>query len=159
MYCPKCGNPDQIPESYCRKCGLFLPDIEKKKKKSATVDDHLKANAFLSIATAVVGLGLAIALYSIFLGRDDTPLIIYLVAGFLLAITFWQVQVFIRTLMMRKQVKRMRPANPNNTIDALSEKDAEPLGLNVPASVGDGPGSVTERTTRRLRSYSSKSEQ
>lgn len=155
MYCPKCGNPDQQPESYCRKCGLFLPDLVKKKKE-VSAEAHLKANAFLSLATAFVSLSFAIALYAVFLGREDTPLLIYLVAGFLIAITAWQVQVFIRTRMLRKQVARMQPKRDDPHIEIGGAEKA--AGLPEAAMDHIVPPSVTERTTRHLAEKLSKPE-
>jgi hypothetical protein len=103
MFCPKCGNADQIENSYCRNCGTFLPDFDKIKSKEISPETHFTANYTLNIMTAAVSLGLAITLYVMFLGRDDTPLVIYLTAGFLTAMFFWQVQIFWRTMQLKKQ--------------------------------------------------------
>ncbi len=59
--------------------------------------------------TAVVSLSLAITLYAMFIGREGTPWILYVVFGFLIAMTAWQVQTFIRTRMLRKQFEKMKP--------------------------------------------------
>ena len=106
MFCPKCGNADQQPETYCRQCGSFLPDFDKLTKKPISPQEHLKANSWLSLMTAIVSLILAILLYSIFLGKADTPIIIYITGGFLIAMCAWQVQNFWRTLLLKKHFKR-----------------------------------------------------
>ena len=153
MYCPNCGKPDQTPDAFCRQCGHYLPDFEKLKKKETTPEEHLKANSFLNLLTAVVSLALAVTLYVIFLGRSDTHWIIYLTAGFLTAICAWQVQTFWRTQLLKKHFRRQRELR-----NAPAQTNSEPL-LAVPtkellpgADLRDVvPASVTENTTRDLK--------
>ncbi len=150
MFCPKCGNADQKENSYCRQCGTFLPDFDKIKSKEIPPAQHFTANLVLSVMTAGVSLGLAIALYLMFLGREDTPIIIYLTAGFLTAMFFWQVQVFWRTLQLKKQfpVKRKiekivsenKIESVNTTNQLLKEADLSQVV----------PFSVTDDTTKHL---------
>lgn len=156
MFCPKCGAADQSPETYCRQCGLFLPDLEKLKKKEVPAEQHIAANSFLSLATAIVSLLLAIVLYSTVTRPHDTPWIIYLVAGFLIAITAWQIQVFIRTKMLKKQLENMKPHKANDADDrsALETQQSAPM-LEEADFESAVPVSVTERTTRNLAVRSS----
>src|SRR5215204_3258767 len=102
MFCPKCGKADQSPETFCRQCGNYLPDFDKPARKQTTPEEHLKATAALNLMTAIVSATLAILLYLFFFNRLDTPVIIYITAGFLIAITAWQIQTFWRTLLLRK---------------------------------------------------------
>jgi hypothetical protein len=122
MFCPKCGNADQKPETYCRQCGTFLPDFEKNTKKSITPEEHLKANSVLSLMTAVASLTLAILLYSFFLNKENVPVIIYVTAGFLVAMCAWQIQTFWRTLLLKKHFKQ--PKNNLTEEIKLIEKDS-----------------------------------
>lgn len=151
MYCPKCGAPEQRPESYCRSCGTFLPDLDKIEKKEVPAREHLKANSFLSLATAVVSLSLAMALYAVLGFRPDTHWLIYLVSGFLIAITAWQVQTLIRTRMLKSQFERLQPKNQDEekAADLLRRADTSRL-LNNTAPSDAIPNSVTENTTRNL---------
>lgn len=152
----KCGTAEQSIETYCRNCGIFLPDFEKPVKKETSAEDHIKANSALSLMTAIVSLALAITLYVTLGFRAETPRIIYLVAAFLLAITAWQVLTFIRTRMLRKQLTKLRPlrdrevdksvAAPKETANLLDEGNLENA---VPAS-------VTEDTTRILSEVNKK---
>ena len=64
MFCPKCGTPDQKPETFCRQCGIFLPDFDKLKRKETPPEEHLSANSILNIMTAVVSGALAILLHA-----------------------------------------------------------------------------------------------
>ena len=110
MFCPKCGKSDQIANSYCRQCGSFLPDFDKIKKREISPEEHLKINFVLNLMTAFVSITLAILLYSFFLGGENTHPLIYITAGFLTAMFFWQAQVFWRTLQLKKQFPKRNNA-------------------------------------------------
>ena len=147
MFCPKCGNPDQAPETYCRRCGTFLPDLSKPGKPKARPEDHIKANAFLSAMSVITSFTLAILLYWRFLGRDDTPFIIYLTAGFLIAMGCWQVQTFWRTLLLKRHFNK--PQRVDDEPDAIDTTKAAQLNeANFDDMV---PTSIAEDTTRQLQ--------
>lgn len=147
MFCPKCGKSDQQPETFCRQCGIFLPDLSKPAKKSQTPQDHVTANLALSTMTIVVAFTLAILLYSLLAFRSDTHPLIYFTAGLLIAIGAWHIQSLWRTLLLRKHFKKnQRQQEPelagvSATDDKLLEKP------NFDEFV---PASVTDRTTRHL---------
>jgi cytochrome c biogenesis protein CcdA len=149
MFCPKCGNSDQQPETFCRKCGAFLPDFDKAGKRKKPPAEHITANAVLSAMTIVVSFTLAALLYAILAFRPDTHALIYITAGFLLAIGGWHIQTFIRTLMLRKQLKEW------GRLDGKEKREDLP-GSVAPRSLGEPdlsshiPASVTEVTTRNL---------
>ena len=148
MFCPTCGTADQKPDTFCRKCGAFLPDFDKLKKRETPPEEHIKVNIVLNLMTAVVSLGLAITLYTIFLGKEDTPVIIYITAGFLTAMCAWQIQTFWRTLKLKKQF-------PKRNIEAENEKvlESKPTKelLNEADMSDFVPASVTENTTKNLK--------
>ncbi len=147
MFCPNCGAPDQTTESFCRKCGAYLPDFEKLKKKETPFEEHIKVNTFFTVATAAVSATLAVLLYFTFISQGDAPVIIYPVFGFLIAITGWQVQTFIRTRMIKRQFENLRPPR-DAELDELIPRSNELLP--EPALDDVVPTSVTERTTRDL---------
>lgn len=161
MYCPKCGQSDQNENSFCRKCGTFLPDFDKIKSKEISPEQHFLANNTLTIMTAIVSLGLAITLYVMFLGQENTPLVIYLTAGFLTAMFFWQVQIFWRNWQLKKyilsKIKQTEPAqNPPSLPLNLTSYSTEKL---LPASDLSNviQSSVTETTTKQLVAPQAKS--
>lgn len=159
MFCPKCGKSDQAPETYCRQCGVFLPDLTKTAKAPIPPQQHVTANLVLSGMTIVVCFTLAFLLYLILAFRPDTHPLIYATASLLIAMGAWHVQTFWRTILLRRHFKKAGHA-----------REAEPIGpsiitgklldtFNVETIV---PPSVTERTTRHLvevRSPSAKSQQ
>ncbi|MEO8072341.1 MAG: hypothetical protein ABI891_15155 [Acidobacteriota bacterium] len=147
MFCQNCGKAEQTPNSYCRHCGKFLPDFDKLEKREISPEEHLRANSILNIMTAVVSLTLAILLYINFLGEENTPVLIYVTAGFLTAMFAWQAQIFIRNLKLKKQIilpkrnETERKEIKSSANDLLNEAD---FSDNIPASIG-------EYTTKNLR--------
>ena len=162
MFCPNCGEADQKKETYCRKCGTYLAEFGKTKLTQRPVDENFKATTFLNALTGITSLVLAIILYVVFFGKADTPIIIYVVAGFLTAMFAWQVQTFLRTLQLKKQYKQREGFSE----DGKREKQfvsKETNELLPEADFSDVvPASVTENTTRHLNEKvkrSTKSEQ
>lgn len=147
MFCPKCGTSDQAPETYCRNCGVFLPDLEKVKKRETPIEEHLKINSFFTLATAVISVALAVALFIVFISTWTAPFIIYPVFGFLIAITAWQIQTFIRTRILKRQFEKLRPPRLSD-IEEITTGQQAILSEGNPELVV--PPSVTELTTRNL---------
>lgn len=151
MFCPKCGKADQLPETYCRQCGAFLPDFDKIENKETPVEQHLLVNSIFSGLTAFVSLTLAVTLYFMLIGREGTPWILYVVFGFLISITVWQIQTIIRTRILRKHFEKMK-LNRNEGTDA-SESVKPPNTSRLLDDIyleNAVPASVTDRTTRDL---------
>ncbi len=148
MFCPKCGKSDQSPETYCRQCGIFLPDLNKSAKKTFTPEEHVKVNVVLSAMTVVAAFTLAILLYSILAFRPDTHPLIYVTAGVLLAIGAWQTQTLWRSILLKRHFK----TNRGRQESAISDQAAPDTGklLNEPDFENMVPASVTDRTTKHL---------
>jgi hypothetical protein len=154
MFCPRCGKADQMPETYCRQCGLFLPDLSKPIKRESPPEEHLKANTVLSVMTIVASFTLSFLLFLVLGFRSFTHPLIYATAGILLAIGGWHIQTLVRTLMLKKQWKRRTPlseiqAAPPET--SMAFKSASTAKLLDQSDFTDAiPVSVTEHTTRHL---------
>ncbi len=145
MFCPKCGNPDQSPETYCRRCGVFLPDLSKP-SKTTTPEDHVRANTALSAITILVSFTLAILIYLMLAFRPDTHPLIYVTAGLLIAIGAWHIQTLWRTLLLKKHLQKIKPPKEIAlTAGAVTGNLLEPADFENAV-----PPSVTERTTRHL---------
>ena len=151
MFCPRCGRAEQLPETYCRQCGLFLPDLSKPLKREIPPDEHLKANTFLNALTIIVSFTLSILLFAII--PDKHPLI-YVTAGLLIAMGAWHIQTLIRTQMLKKQWKRRTSLNESQSAPPEKQpafKSASTVDLLDQANFSDTiPASVTENTTRHL---------
>lgn len=155
MFCPKCGEADQKEETYCRKCGSYLAEFGRIKKSERPVHENFSSNLVLSFLTGITSIVLAIILYAMYLGKEDTPVMIYIVAGFLTAIFAWQVQTFLRTLQLKKQFKRQSEANTNRAENLTEPRQVESKPTNELLPEADSsnfvPASVTENTTKNLK--------
>ena len=152
MYCPRCGKAEQVPETFCRQCGLFLPDLSKPGKRELPPEDHLKANTVLNSLTIIVSFTLSILLFAVV--PDKHPLI-YVTAGLLIAIGGWHIQTLIRTQKLKKQWKRRAPLTGNRS-GLIRNRAGIQIRVNRKV-VGSAqivantvPASVTENTTRHL---------
>jgi hypothetical protein len=151
MFCPRCGKAEQLPESFCRQCGVFLPDLSRPFKREIAPEDHLKANTVLSSLTIVVSFTLSILLFFILGFKPDTHPLIYVTAGLLIGIGGWHIQTLIRTLKLKKQWKRRTALTqaPPETQPAF--KSASTAKLLEQANLENAvPASVTDHTTRHL---------
>ena len=154
MFCPRCGKAEQMPETYCRQCGLFLPDLSKPLKRESPPDEHLKANTVLSAMTIIASFTLSFLLFLVLGFKSFTHPLIYATAGILLAIGGWHIQTLIRTQMLKKQWKRraslsdIQATAPETT---MAIKSAPTGKLLDQADFADAiPVSVTEHTTKHL---------
>ena len=150
MYCAKCGKADQSSESFCRSCGTYLHDPSKPYKREQPPEEHLKANTVLSALTILTSFTLAALLYIFVAFRLETPILVYVTAGFLIAIGGWHIQTLIRTIKLRNQLKKWgrlggekQEKLAGRTREDQKSLQTADLDLVVPAS-------VTERTTRHL---------
>ena len=151
MYCPRCGRAEQVPETFCRQCGLFLPNLSKQVKREIPPEEHLKANTVLNALTIVVSFTLSILLLAIVPYKHP---LIYVTAGLLIAIGAWHIQTFIRTQKLKEQWKRRAPLSEIEAGVPETErafKSASTARLLDQADFGNTvPASVTEHTTRHL---------
>ena len=150
MYCPRCGKAEQVSETFCRQCGLFLPDLSKPFKRELAPEDHLNANTVLNSLTIIVSFILSFLLFAVV--PDKHPLI-YATAGILIAIGAWHIQTLIRTLKLKKQWKRRVPLTQEGDLPETERafKSASTAKLLDQANLADAvPASVTENTTRHL---------
>ncbi len=156
MYCPRCGKPDQTPESYCRQCGVYLPDPFKPAKKTATPAEHVQANLVLNALTVITCFVLAGLVYGFLAFRDDTHILIYVTAGFLVAMGCWHTQTLWRSILLRRHFRKQERAEGSVSvqIDGTVQTDR----VLQPADMSDlVQASVTERTTRDLAATGTRS--
>jgi hypothetical protein len=151
VFCPRCGKAEQVPETYCRQCGLFLPDLSKLVKRELPPEEHLKANTVLNTMTIIVSFTLSFLLFAFQPGSHP---LIYVTAGLLIAIGAWHIQTFIRTRKLKKQWKRRTPLSEIQVASSeppAAFKSASTAKLLDQGDLADTmPASVTENTTRHL---------
>ncbi len=155
MFCPKCGSEDQTVDSYCRQCGIFLPDFEKLARKETPAEQHVKVNSGLTFMSGIISLQLVIFLYFFYVGKESTPIIIYVILGFLTANFFWQAQTFWRTRLLKKHVSPRKNVTEtqleiDDSAKAENSYSTDKL-LPEPDFTNIITASVTEKTTSRLK--------
>lgn len=153
MFCPKCGKSDQLENTYCRSCGVFLPDFTKEGKRRISPEEHIKSNIVLSAMTVAASLTLAILLMTFFFGEKNTSPLIYATVGFLFAMSAWQAQTLWRTFQLKKHF-RERKNDSDQAQNQNSEKAFETVATNKlldEANFADAvPLSIVENTTKNL---------
>ena len=154
MFCPRCGRADQLPDTYCRQCGLLLPDLSKTIKRERPAEGHLSANTWLSVLTIVASFTLSLLLFVVLGSKPEAHPLIHVTSGLLLAMGGWRIRTFIRTHQLKKQWKRR---TPRPEIEAASPERqqvfnaAQTVKLLDEVDPADAiPASVTENTTRHL---------
>jgi uncharacterized membrane protein YvbJ len=158
MYCPNCGKSDQAENTYCRQCGEFLNDFNKKSKKLSfggeTPQEQIRTNLVLNLMSAIVSIASGLYLFIRFSDLGSEFAIVMLVAAFLLAMGGWQLSTFYVGLKLRKtfnknqiksevenEIARKNKLNDLTTKELLPEADFS----------NDVPASVVENTTRKLK--------
>lgn len=162
MFCPKCGKENQTVNSYCRNCGIYLPDFNQLSKKVIAPEEHIKANTVLTFMSGIISLIFAILLHLTFTGKEGTPILVYLVIGFLSANFFWQAQTFWRTRLLKKHLpKKNNQANSENSTEfqLTQNKYSTDKLLNESNFDDFVPASVTENTTKHLHKIRQESSQ
>ncbi|MFT3745218.1 MAG: hypothetical protein QM785_13105 [Pyrinomonadaceae bacterium] len=158
MFCPKCGKAEQVPETFCRQCGVFLPDLTKPIKRSLTPADHVKANLILNAMTVVTCFVLAAMLYTMVAFRADTHWVIYLTAGLLIAMGCWHTQTLWRSILLRRHFNKQQ-RDLETSVETLSLSAATENLLDQAEFENFVPASVTDRTTRQLENATLRSSQ
>jgi hypothetical protein len=159
MYCIGCGKGEQIPDSYCRSCGVFLTDPTKGSSLISRLfgitdpERHVKFTLTVDLVTAIVSALLIFFLMGYFDATYDrtgtpTPPIVYLVYVFLGAVSVWQLLSFTVLTAYKKKLaaNKQRPA-PDKEVSEVSAGNTQKA---LPSAESFGGTSVTERTTRTL---------
>ena len=157
MFCPKCGNSEQSPDTYCRQCGTFLPDLSKPLVSITKPEQHVNANLVLGSMTVVTCLTLAILLYFFFLGLPESPPVIYVMFGLLIAMAAWHVQTVWRSVLLRKHFNENKKRKESFDSETFIESGDAKGQLGEANFESFQPASVTDRTTRQLASEKLKS--
>jgi hypothetical protein len=152
MFCPKCGNPNQTENSYCRNCGVFLPDFDKLVKKETSPEQQISISSTFNFLSAVISLILTILLHILYTGKEGTPIIIYVVIGFLTANFFWQAQAFWRVRQLKKELPKRRVEELAGSIQPKIESPFSTDKLLPQAEFSDVIStSVTKDSTKNLK--------
>jgi hypothetical protein len=142
MYCPRCGKPEQVAETYCRNCGVFLFDASKPAETTEWWGDNIDIPTFVNALRAAVCFVFAILLYAVAGSQPDASRLIPITAVILFAMGVVQSDALRKTIRLRKRRKSHNLAEHN---DAITGKLLEP-----PNFADLAPDSVITPTTRQL---------
>lgn len=153
MFCPNCGKAEQKAETYCRQCGVFLPNLEKKTKFGEKPEEQLFISQFLNVITGLTGFGIGIALLYNIWGVENTPIVFYIAMAFSFVIGFWQISIFFINWSLSQHLNRKNLVGDENESD--SQTSFQSLETNELLPEADfsnvTPGSITENTTSDLK--------
>jgi hypothetical protein len=93
MYCPNCGAETQTANTYCKRCGEWLPDLKARSRNKfggETPQQQILVSLVLSALSSLAALLSAIALYATYIGSGDAKWSVYFAAAFCVCITGWQ---------------------------------------------------------------------
>ena len=137
-----------------RRFSAWFYYFTKEGKRRISPEEHIKSNIALDIMTIAAALTLSILLFVSFLGKENTPPLIYVTAGFLIAISAWQAQTLWRTFQLKKHFRERKGElieeqrqNSDKVFDSFPTK---PL-LNEADFTNTVPASVAENTTKKLK--------
>ncbi|HEY0171686.1 MAG TPA: hypothetical protein VGB98_11745 [Pyrinomonadaceae bacterium] len=151
MFCPKCGADDQSADSYCRRCGEWLPDIDALARpllfRKSTREQKIRKMRILEAISAGLSLTSAAIIISVLRGGADTQLLILAVFCCLI-VAAYQVINFYLGRKLQQSVDQSRTQSTGE-IKSGAEEGVRAL------STGDatrfvGGRSVVEGTTQLL---------
>jgi hypothetical protein len=151
MFCPKCGADAQSAESYCKRCGEWLPDIDALARpglfRKSTREQKIRKMRILEAISAGLSLTSAAIIISVLRGVADTQLLILAVFSCLI-VAAYQVVNFYLGHKLQQRVDQSRAGGAGEikvgaeeSVRALSTGEATPFV---------GGRSVVEGTTKLL---------
>jgi hypothetical protein len=151
MFCPKCGVGDQSAESYCRRCGKWLPDMEGRTRPRLfprTPKQKIRKMRVLEIMSAALALAAAAMIFYFPSSQGDMSLL-NLAGTFCVAIALYQAVNFYFGLTLH-------PKRGKNEVEGGGEIPIDTKELPQPF-IEQGEKefielpSITENTTDLLR--------
>jgi hypothetical protein len=150
MFCQKCGAGDQTTESYCRRCGEWLPDMAARTRpglfRKRTREQKIRKIRLLEIMSAALAFASAVIIFSFRPSHSDD--VLHLAGIFCVLIAVYQVVNFYFGLTLQ-------PKRGKNQIE--NERETGKRTSDLPQSLKDGERnfvelpSVTENTTELFR--------
>ena len=168
MYCPRCGNGGQEPESYCRKCGAFLLDYTGRSSllgrlwSGSTPSNQIYVGLALNlitILTCFLLIGFLNGYYDARAARtgEGTPGIVYLVFAFLAVISLWQFLSLAVGVRLGRKLSRRRSIQSGETelhsnipdAGARPELSTRPLNEGLPIPITEESTRILEQRERK----------
>jgi hypothetical protein len=150
IFCPKCGADSQNVESYCKRCGEWLPDIDalihRKLFRKLTREQKIEKIRILEAVSAGLSLTSAAIIISILAGGDRQ--ILFLAAFCCILVAVYQMINIYLGYKLQHRIVRSHTASTGE-MESNDEKRAPALGASAATQVANSQ-SVTENTTELL---------
>ena len=147
MFCPKCGVDAQNAESYCTRCGEWLPDLDSLLRpalfRKRTREEKIRKMRVLEAISAGLALTAAAIIFAVLRGSADTQLLFLSLLCCLVVAVYQVVNFFLGSTLQKKiEQSRLKP-------EALPHKEVEQLGSGGSTTFVNRH-SVVENTTKHL---------
>ena len=147
MFCPKCGADAQNADSYCTRCGEWLPDLNALTRpglfRRRTREEKIRKMRILEAVSAGLALAAAAMIFAVLRGSADTQLLFLSLVSCLI-VAVYQIVNFYLGSTLQKKIDQSRLKT-----DTLPHKTDEQLGSGETTAFVN-PGSVVENTTKHL---------
>ena len=147
MFCPKCGADAQRAESYCTRCGEWLPDLNSHTRpglfRKRTREEKIRKMRILEAISAGLALAAAAMIFAVLRGNADTQLL-FLSLLCCLIIAAYQMVNFYLGSTLQKRITQSRMQEEILTNQSVRELDGGESTTFV------NRHSVVENTTKNL---------
>jgi hypothetical protein len=147
MFCPKCGADAQNAESYCTRCGEWLPDVNSFTRpglfRKRTREEKIRKMRILEAISAGLALAAAAMIFAVRSGSAD-PQLLFLSLLCCLIIAAYQIVNFYLGSTMQKKITQSRMKEEAIPGQRVGELDSGKSTTFVNSH------SVVENTTKHL---------
>lgn len=159
MFCPKCGANGQTAESYCKRCGKWLPDLDAILRpglfRKRTRDEKIRKMRVLEAVSAGLSLTAAAIVTSVLVAGADVQLL-FLAAFCCVVVAVYQIVNFYLGYKLHQRIDQSRSDTPDK-IDAAEEDFGRLSAADTTPFVNRA--SVIENTTELLEPLPRKTKQ
>lgn len=161
MFCSKCGAADQAADSYCKRCGEWLPDTSRLGRRrgrfwARTPEQRSHKMRFLEVVTFLFALSSIVIMALVLAGKLEKPALVVAIDLSLVTAVFQVINFLIgRSLQQRLRQGREEEAEKRVNLGAVEERPqlrpADTSNLAQPLSVTEGTTAILEPVPRRGR--------
>lgn len=117
MFCPKCGADGQSSESYCKRCGEWLPDLDTIRSprlfRKRTREEKIRKMRVLEAVSAALSLTAAAIISSVLVAGGDVQLL-FLAALCCVIVALYQIVNFYLGYKLQRGIDQSRTTTSNN---------------------------------------------
>src|SRR5918999_3512456 len=123
MFCPKCGADAQKGESYCTRCGEWLPDLNSLTRpglfRKRTREEKIRKMRVLEAISAGLAVTAAAIIFAVISGGADTQLLFLSLLCCLVVAVYQLVNFSLGSTLQRKieQSRLKAEALPHNEVE------------------------------------------